>query len=111
VWIQIKNRPGERFPVNDPALAPRLAPRPADDAAFLHGVLESMARIDRDAYAVMARLGAPRPAQVVTAGGGAANPAWTAIRARVLGVPVVAAATPEAAVGVARLARAAAVAG
>lgn len=30
---------GERFPVNDPALAPRLEPRPADDALFLQGVL------------------------------------------------------------------------
>jgi len=28
---------GERFPVNDPALAPRLEPRPADDAVFLQG--------------------------------------------------------------------------
>lgn len=102
-------RPGERFPVNDPALAPRLAPRPTDDAAFLHGLLEGIARIERDAYAVMAQLGAPRPARIVTAGGGAANPAWTAIRARVLGVPVVSAATPEAAVGAARLVRAAVV--
>jgi hypothetical protein len=28
---------GERFPVNDPQLAARLEPRPADDVAFLHG--------------------------------------------------------------------------
>lgn len=27
--------PGERFPVNDPGLQPRLEPRPADDAVFL----------------------------------------------------------------------------
>jgi len=98
-------RPGERFPVNDPALVPRLSPRPDDDVAFLHGLLESIARIERDAYTIMAQLGAPRPTRIVTAGGGAANPAWTAIRARVLGVPVTAAATPEAAVGAARLAR------
>lgn len=97
-------RAGERFPVNDPGLVPRLSPRPADDADFLHGLLESIARIERDAYAVMARLGAPYPARIVTAGGGAANPVWTAIRSRVLGVPVTAAATPEAAVGAARLA-------
>jgi hypothetical protein len=31
--------PGERFPVNDPQLQPRLEPRPADDALFLHGEL------------------------------------------------------------------------
>ena len=29
--------PGERFPVNDPELQPRLEPRPADDALFLQG--------------------------------------------------------------------------
>jgi sugar (pentulose or hexulose) kinase len=31
-------KPGERFPVNDPGLQPRLEPRPADDAAFLQGM-------------------------------------------------------------------------
>lgn len=30
-------KPGERFPVNDPQLQPRLTPRPDDDAAFLQG--------------------------------------------------------------------------
>lgn len=30
-------QPGERFPINDPALPPRLEPRPADDALFLQG--------------------------------------------------------------------------
>lgn len=30
-------RPGERFPVNDPQLQPRLEPRPDSDAEFLHG--------------------------------------------------------------------------
>jgi len=39
-------RTGERFPVSDPALEPRLSPRPADDAEFLHGLLESLARIE-----------------------------------------------------------------
>jgi hypothetical protein len=29
--------PGERFPVNDPGLRPRLEPRPEDDAVFLQG--------------------------------------------------------------------------
>lgn len=28
---------GERFPVNDPGMQPRLQPRPADDAVFLQG--------------------------------------------------------------------------
>lgn len=98
-------RPGERFPVNDPALPPRMAPRPPDDVAFLHGLFESMARIERRAYEILAERGAPRPTRILTAGGGAANPVWSAIRARVLGIPVVAAAMPEAAVGCAQLAR------
>lgn len=32
-------KPGERFPVNDPAKAPVLEPRPASRQAFLHGIL------------------------------------------------------------------------
>jgi len=98
-------RAGERFPVNDPLLAPRLVPRPDDDVAFLHGVLESMARIERDGYRALARLGAPYPRRVLTAGGGAANAVWRRIRGRVLGVPVRAASHADAAYGVARLAR------
>lgn len=97
------SRPGERFPVNDPDLQPRMTPRPKDDAAFLHGLLEGIAHIERQAYEAIVARGAPRPDRIVTAGGGASNPVWTAIRARVMGLPVSAAATPEAAVGAARL--------
>lgn len=98
-------KPGERFPVCDPALAPRFAPRPDDDAAFLHGLLESLARIEARGYALLADLGASPLKRVDTAGGGANNPAWTAIRQRRLGVPVGRAAHAEAAYGAARLAR------
>ena len=97
--------PGERFPVNDPALEPWLSPRPADEAAFLHGVLESMARIEARGYQLLADRGAPPLRRVLTAGGGAANPQWTAIRQRVLGVPVSPAPQGEAAYGAALLAR------
>ncbi|PRY93102.1 hypothetical protein BCF33_1968 [Hasllibacter halocynthiae] len=95
-------RPGERFPEPDPDLPPRTAPRPADDALFLHGLLESVARIEARGYAALAALGAPALRHVLTAGGGAANPGWTAIRARVLGVPVAAAPETDAATGLAR---------
>jgi D-ribulokinase len=97
-------RPGERFPVNDPALPPRLQPRPPSDAEFLHGILEGIARIEARAYDVMIDLGAPPPDRILTAGGGAANPTWTAIRQRVLKRPVSAAQQSEAAIGAARLA-------
>jgi sugar (pentulose or hexulose) kinase len=98
-------RTGERFPVNDPELSPRLSPRPADDAEFLHGLLESLARIEAKGYGLLAELGATPVARVETAGGGTKNPTWTRIRQRLLAVPVTRAAHTEAAYGSALLAR------
>ena len=80
--------PGERFPVNDPRMQPRLSPRPDDDAVFFQGLLEGMARIERDGYRRLAALGAPWPSRVYSVGGGAKNAAWNTIRARLLGVPL-----------------------
>lgn len=97
--------PGERFPVNDPDLVPRLEPRPEDDAVFFQGLLEGIAAIEARAYRRLAELGAPAPRRVFTVGGGAANPAWTAIRARTLGVPFAEPVQTEAAYGTALLAR------
>ncbi|MBN8772391.1 MAG: FGGY-family carbohydrate kinase [Thiobacillus sp.] len=98
-------RTGERFPVNDPQLAPRLAPRPPDDTEFLHGLLESLARIEAEGYGLLATLGATPVSRVQTAGGGARNAVWARIRQRRLGLPVTRAAHIEAAYGAARLAR------
>ncbi len=98
-------RTGERFPVNDPRLSPRLTPRPADDAEFLHGLLESLARVEARGYGLLAELGASPLRRVETAGGGAQNPVWTRIRQRLLGVPVARAAHADAAYGSALLAR------
>lgn len=96
--------PGERFPLNDPHLPPRLTPRPTDDAVFLQAMLEGMARIEAMAYTTLASLGASPLQSMRTTGGGAVNTAWTAIRARALGVPLHPPASPHAAVGTARLA-------
>lgn len=97
--------PAERFPRNDPNLLPRLAPRPKDDAAFLAGMLEGIAHIEAQGYALLQQLGASPVRIVLSAGGGALNPTWTAIRQRILGLPVRIAAQTEAAYGVALLAR------
>lgn len=105
-------RPGERFPVNDPHLAPRpLAPgsaeagsRPADDAQFLHGLLQGLSRIEAAGYARLADLGATPLESVTTCGGGAKNPAWARMRERLLGVPVTATKHADAAYGAALLA-------
>ena len=96
--------PGERFPVADPTMQPRETPRPADDVAFLHGLLEGVARIEALAYRRLAELGSPPLRSVRSVGGGSGNAVWTAIRARLLGVPMLAARSEEAAVGTAGLA-------
>jgi sugar (pentulose or hexulose) kinase len=98
-------RPGERFPVNDPQLAPRLEPRPRDAAAFLHGLLDGMASIEAMGYRRLQELGASPLERVITAGGGARNETWRQIRENWLGVPVTIADHSEAAYGTARLAR------
>ncbi len=99
-------RPGERFPIADPDFAPRLTPRPDDPAIFLQGLFEGVAGVEAQGYARLAELGAPALRSVRTVGGGAKNPAWTRIRARVLGVAMLAPLSDEAAYGAALLARA-----
>lgn len=96
--------PGERFPVYDPQLQPRLEPRPALDRVFFQGILEGLARIEQRGYRLLSGLGAPWPERVISVGGGARNRAWTQIRQQMLGVPVSAAEHQEAAYGAALLA-------
>lgn len=98
-------RAGERFPIHDPQLAPRMAPRPNDETLFLHGLLEGIARIEAQGYARLVELGASPVRRVITAGGGCQNEAWRIIRAHLLGVPVASASHSEAAYGAARLAK------
>lgn len=86
------------------AVRPRETPRPADDAHFLHGLLEGIARIEALGYRRIAEQGGTPPAAVLSVGGGARNPTFTAIRARILGVKLRPAQSEEAAVGVALLA-------
>lgn len=96
-------KPGERFPINDPSLLPRLNPQPSDRVAFLHGLLESMARIETRGYTLLQQFGADTLTRVYTAGGGSANATWTAIRARYLNVPMMPTKHTEAAYGTALL--------
>ncbi|MEA5465461.1 FGGY-family carbohydrate kinase [Leptothoe sp. PORK10 BA2] len=96
--------PGERFPINDPTLAPRLTPQPSDPIRFLHGLLESMARIEALGYEKLTTLGGGAVHRVYTAGGGAQNPVWQQLRAQALGIPLVPSLHTEAAYGTARLA-------
>lgn len=57
-------KPGERFPVNDPQKQPVLEPTPTvstgevDRRALLHGLLQSMAEIEKQGYKALESLGA-----------------------------------------------------
>ena len=95
---------GERFPVSDPNLAPRLTPRPSDDAQFLQGIYEAFARIEQSGFAKLAVLGGPALRNVRHAGGGSRSTAWMTLRAQAMGVPQHSAWSEEAAAGAARLA-------
>lgn len=96
---------GERFPINDPHLEPRLEPRPEDPRLFLQGLLESLSRIEAQGYTQLQHLGASPLKRVWTAGGGARNRAWLALRQQYLRVPVAISPHTEAAYGAARLAQ------
>ncbi|QUS60350.1 FGGY-family carbohydrate kinase [Synechocystis sp. PCC 7338] len=98
-------QPGERFPINDPNLLPKLEPRPADDVTFLQGLLEGLARIEAQGYEKLQKLGATTLTKVFTAGGGAQNLTWQTIRQNLLQVPVQKSVQSEAAYGSACLAR------
>jgi sugar (pentulose or hexulose) kinase len=95
---------GERFPVNDPDLAPRMEPRPAEDHHFLQALLEGMAGIEALAYQRLGELGAPGLVSIRTVGGGARSAVWSAIRKCKLAVPMLPARSDEAAAGTALLA-------
>lgn len=101
---------GERFPTPSADARQRLEPRPtaathADpEAAFLHAMLDALARVEARGYALLAARGVGPPHTILTCGGGSANAQFTRIRSRLLPVPAVRAQTVEASVGVALLA-------
>jgi len=96
---------GERFPINDATLAPKLSPRPASDAIFFQAILEGIANIEKLGYQRLVELGATPPRKILTVGGGAVNTPWNQIRANTMGVPVFKAPCTDAAVGAAKLAK------
>ncbi|HTO31618.1 MAG TPA: FGGY-family carbohydrate kinase [Pararhizobium sp.] len=97
-------RDGERFPINDPQLRPRMTPRPENDADFLKAIFEGIAGIEALAYQRLVSLGSPALRSVRSVGGGAKNPVWTAIRNHAMPVPFLPVISEEAAAGTARLA-------
>jgi len=96
---------GERFPINDPDLNPKLSPRPKNDMTFLQALFEGIANIEHTAYQKLAELGAPYPNIIYTAGGGAKNSVWAQIRQRYCQTTIKQSQYTEACYGSALLAR------
>ena len=84
-----------------------LTPRPEKDVDFLRAILSSVAGVEARSYAALVDMGASHPVKrVLTAGGGAKNVKWSAIRSRAMGgVHVSMSPYAEAAYGAALLAR------
>lgn len=101
-------KPGERFPISDPDLLPRLDPRPESDQLFLQGLLEGIASIEKLGYDQLVAVGGPALNSVRSVGGGASNQSFTRIRSNTLGVEFAQTLSEEAAFGVAMLAKRAA---
>ena len=97
-------QPGERFPINNPKLEPRISPKVDNDALFFQGLLEGIAEIEYTGYKLLEKLGAPYPTSIRTAGGGAMNKAWQKIREHKLGLTTRPAKHTAAAYGTAKLA-------
>ena len=82
------SKKGERFPIDDPSLEPKLEPRPVSDSLYLHALFESLAKIEARSWQKLHELGADLPKQIITIGGGAKNIAWKKIREKEIGIPI-----------------------
>ncbi|WP_120631984.1 FGGY-family carbohydrate kinase [Ruegeria sp. EL01] len=99
------SKPGERFPVSNPDLQPKLFPRPESDAEFLKAIFEGIAGVEKLAYAKLNALGAPPLQTIRTVGGAAQNDALTKIRENFLDLQGSMPTHVEAAYGAALLAK------
>ena len=79
---------GERFPINDPFMVPKLEPLPGNSVTFFQGMLEGITNIEAQGYRLLHKLGGPALREIRTTGGGSLNPGWHRIRERILGVPL-----------------------
>ena len=95
---------GERFPINDANLQPRLTPRPSDDVAFLHGLLNGIANIECSAYKLLEQSGQITVKSIRTVGGGSVNSVWQSLRQSKIKLPFIKPKYTDAAYGAALLA-------
>ncbi len=80
---------GERFPFACDGAGEAWSGPPADDVDAYRAVLEGVAFLERLGYERLEDLGATVTPPLRSAGSGGRSPAWTAVRATVLGLPIV----------------------
>tara|TARA_Y100001970_G_scaffold290092_1_gene422546 strand:- start:1909 stop:3150 length:1242 start_codon:yes stop_codon:yes gene_type:complete len=88
--------PGERFPIYDPYLQPRLGPRPVSDSLYLQGLFEGFAKIEYLGWQSLTELSGSMPKRIITIGGGAINMQWRQIRKKLLNIPIISSKKPSA---------------
>ena len=71
---------GERFPINDLNLMPKILPRPRSDADFLLALIDGLVDIESLAYQRLNDLGMNEVKQIYSLGGGVKNQLWQARR-------------------------------
>ena len=101
---------GERFPFVSSAAEAFLSDA-GDDASVFSSILHGVSYVERLAFDLLAATGYDVSGPVLVTGGGARNPAWTQLRADMLGRPLHLPRHGEGAAGMAMLAAAAAGAG
>lgn len=105
---------GERFPIYDPSLAPKLPPKPSSTDAlsskeahnntlFFLGLVQGLVNIERLGYQQLEALGACPVKRIFSVGGGTQNPVWQKIRREYLQSPFTEPDSLNAAFGVTRL--------
>ena len=95
---------GERFPVSDAERAPKLAPRPADDAVFLQGHARSDGAIEAEGYAKLERLSGRKLRACARSAAARATRHGRGLRAERIAAPFLPPLSEHAAVGAALLA-------
>ena len=83
------NSQGERFPVNNANLEPKLYPRPVSDSLYLHALFEGLAKIELKGWEKLGELTGSLPKKIITIGGGSKNPQWRKIREKIINIPIV----------------------
>jgi sugar (pentulose or hexulose) kinase len=103
-------QPGERFPIADPNLPPKLpeytlsaTDSVEQKAAYLHQLLQGLCHIEKLGYERLVDLGAPPVRRIFTVGGGTKNRAWQILRERQLSAKLCPPHALEASFGVTRL--------